>query len=241
MQKCSICTQEGLKQVNQLLAQGKSLRYVALHILGAENKFMSVARHAENCLNFDVVGRIKELKIDSAEQYHEEIREQLSFARDLRQSARDYLTDENGNLSLLPRSDEIDIVFFDYTDLDEKKLPKKKTAKLDYVLQEIYKDGAKQADKWSVKHVDIRPFALECIKTADVVLDKIAKLEGLYTKDKPNPAAATLEYRAETYYKNLIAPGDGAIPPQDAVQLTKDKFGVDVSKLVDVQEIGGVN
>jgi hypothetical protein len=37
-----------------------------------------------------------------------------------------------------------------------------------------------------IKHVDIRSFALDAIGVTDVVLDKIAKLAGLYTKEREN-------------------------------------------------------
>lgn len=39
----------------------------------------------------------------------------------------------------------------------------------------------------SATDAKIQQFALETIKTVDVVLDKIAKLEGLYKQDAPNP------------------------------------------------------
>ena len=186
--KCSVCFHERIAEINSQINAPKSLRAISLQF-GMSHT--SVARHTQKCLNLEISALIKEKKIERAIDHYQEIIEQLKFAKELRVTAREYLTDpETGRLILIPRSDEIEVVYLDHNDLLMGK-PVRKRAKLDAILEEIYVDGAKEADKWSVKHVDIRSFALDAIKTTDLVLDKIARLEGHYQTERTNAADTT--------------------------------------------------
>lgn len=185
--KCSICTNAEVKKINSLINERKSFRDISRQISGDEKMKDALWRHTENCLKLEISALIKEKKIENAIDHYAEIGEQLKFAKKLRLAAEEYLSDpENPDkLILLPRADEIEIVYFDHNDkvMGESK---RKRAKLDAILEEIFIKGAKQADKWSIKHVDLRSFALDSVKTTGSVLDMIFKLEGLYQKDREN-------------------------------------------------------
>ena len=106
---------------------------------------------------------------------------------------KEYLSDVHDplKLSLTPKAHEIEVTYFDYNDMEmvnNVMRPKKKTAQLSTILEAVYSDAQLEPDKFSVKTIDIRKFALDAINTADTCIDKFTKIEGLYTRDKANPA-----------------------------------------------------
>lgn len=85
--------------------------------------------------------------------------------------------------------------------------------------------------KTEIKHVDIRSYALDCIAKVDLVLDKIAKKEGLYQQEKKNDNDLSEAQMAETYRAYLIKEG---IEEARANEIVRDEYP-------NVQELGGVN
>lgn len=131
-------------------------------------------------------------KREVAVNVRKEFGEQLKFAKKLREAAEEYLSSESDpmRLVLIPRADEIEVVYFDFADKTERGEPKKKTASLHALLAKT--EGLNiEADKINIKHVDMRKFALDAINTTDTCIDKFAKLGGDYTRDKVNPANIT--------------------------------------------------
>jgi hypothetical protein len=166
--KCSICTHKQVGQINKAIAEGVSFRRISSQF-GMSDQ--SAKRHTENCLKL-------------------ELQAAIAFARQLRIAAREYLSDPNDPLkmAILPRAEEIDVVYFDYNDMTggENPMPKKKTAKLAVLIQKVEDVRNFEADKFTIKHYDLRKFALDAISTTDACIDKFAKLAGLYVdKDKP--------------------------------------------------------
>jgi hypothetical protein len=151
---------------------------------------MSVCRHTENCLKSEIGSIIREHKYARAIDVHQEFEDNLAFAKDLRAAAREYLADpiDPLKLKLIPRADEIDVTYFDNTDFTagQNPVPKKKTAKLSALLHDIEQIRNLEVDKINIKHVDIRSFALDAIKTADTCIDKFAKLSGAYQEPRDN-------------------------------------------------------
>ncbi len=123
-----------------------------------------------------------------------EFTDQLAFAKQLKQAARDFLSDTDDPLKLLivPQAHEIEVVYYDHNDLEtigfgENAVtrPKKKKAQLSVILQSLADEGM-EPDKFTIKTVDIRKFALDAIATADMCIDKFARMGGAYQKDKSN-------------------------------------------------------
>lgn len=184
--KCSICTNEQRETINSQIATGVSFRGISRQFDVGDD---SVRRHSENCLGYTIGVLIQEKKIEQAIDVHAEFREQLVFAKELRVAARSYLSDPNDplKLTIIPRADEIEVVYFDYQDKDDKGNPKKKTAYLNVLLASIEEGATIEADKVQIKHVDLRKFALDAINTTDTCIDKFAKLGGEYKKEGVNP------------------------------------------------------
>jgi len=189
--KCSICSHDKAKQINSAINGEKSFRAISRQFFGDDSARESVRRHTENCPKLQISALIKQKKIENAVDHYREIGEQLAFAKELRIAAREYLSDpDTGLLNLIPRSSEISVIYEDYADISPKGNPKKKTDSLDILLERA-KHGNIEPIRTIIKHVNIRSFALDSIRTTDVVLDKIFKLEGLYQKDRENDDAVS--------------------------------------------------
>ncbi len=188
--KCSVCTHAQVDEINSEIGKGSAFRRISSHF-GMSDK--SVQRHTENCLKLDIAALIAEKRIEGAINHYEEIREQLKFAKDLQTAARLWLTDpETGKLTLNPRADEVSIVYLDYADLNAQFEPKKKKALLQDIIDNIQSVNANFGAQTSIiKTTDLRNYALDTIKICDVVLDKFARVDGHYTKEKENPEEFT--------------------------------------------------
>lgn len=84
-----------------------------------------------------------------------------------------------------PRAEEIDVVYLDYA----TDPPTRKCERLDVLLARLEANHIVNPTPF-VKTTDLREYALKCIDRLDTVLDKFAKLDGEYTREKPNPADA---------------------------------------------------
>lgn len=154
--------------------------------------------------------------VDVRQEFHE----QLAFAKSLRTAARDYLANTEGQLELSPRADEVSVVYYDPSDTDDRGKPKKKTDTLNVLLEKI--SGVFDADKVTIKHMDMRKFALDAINTADTCIDKFAKLYGEYTKEKENPADISTLLRA--YEAKLRDKGF----PEDEIPAAVEEYRLDL-------------
>ena len=203
--KCTICAHKDVEQINRQIANGNSFRAISCQIAGNESARESVRRHTENCLKLDMRAVTAEKKLTQAVNHYQEITEQLLFAKELRIAAREYLSDEHGKLILIPRTEEIDVVYTEFVTKNEKPGWVKKTERLDVLLEKV-EDADLNVQRTVAKHVDIRSFALDAIRTVDTVLDKFAKIEGLYQKDneQKNPHRSTDEDVMRELYKRMI-------------------------------------
>lgn len=189
--KCTVCTHPDAVEINKTITEGVSFRNIerqyGMH-------YSSVARHVEGCLDLDLRSiadaQVAKFKVD----VYEEFSDQLAFAKQLKQAARDFLSDTDDPLKLLivPQAHEIEVVYYDHNDLEtigfgENAVtrPKKKKAQLSVILQSLADEGM-EPDKFTIKTVDIRKFALDAIATADMCIDKFARMGGAYQKDKSN-------------------------------------------------------
>lgn len=225
--KCKACQHPDVKTINSQIRSSVSLRDIARQFNLSKD---GVHRHIEACLELTIGALIKEKKVKQAINVYEEFLEQLEFAKELRIAAREYLSNPNDPLKLIiiPRADEIDVVYFDYAERDERGNPKKKTANLHALLQRIECDEgtAFEPDKVQIKHVDLRKFALDAINTADTCIDKFAKLGGAYQQDQKNKT--DLE-RAKDHYADML--NMGYDPAKMARKISED-YGVLEAELV---------
>jgi hypothetical protein len=175
-----------------------------------------------NDVNAAIAKAAESLKMDLAVNVRREFGEQLKFAKKLRQAAEDYLSSDTDpmKLVLIPRADEIDIAYYDFADTTSKGEPKKKTATLHALLAKV--EGLNiEADKITIRHVDMRKFALDAINTTDTCIDKFSKLGGDYANPRNNPAD-NLSI-AKMVVAELLAKGESR---EDAIEFAVGRYGV---------------
>lgn len=208
--KCSICSHADTKKINKAICNSDSYRNIGDRF-GMSH--VTVSRHVDTCLKLDSKAINENVKIKQAINVYEEFTEQLDFAKSLRLAAREYLADTADplKLSITPKAHEIEVTYFDHNDMEtigfgENAIerPKKKTAQLSVILESLTVGGM-EPDKFKVTTIDIRKFALDAIHTTDVCIDKFAKIEGLYTKDKDNPVTIeNITTGIKEWYTNIV-------------------------------------
>lgn len=189
---CSCCSHPELRAINKAVFNRESFRTISSKY-GMSDK--SVYRHANNCLCIDsrlLNGHAKTTQIIDV---YAEFEEQLAFAKQLREAAREYLSNISDplRLSITPKAHEIEVTYFDHNDTETIgfgenaiKKPKKKVAQLSVLLESLV-DAGLHPDKYKITTVDIRKFALDAINTADTCIDKFAKMGGDYKREGENP------------------------------------------------------
>lgn len=187
--KCSICHHKEVSQINAALHSGVSFRNIASQVMQNPKAYASVCRHAENCLKIELAALIQKKKEEQAIDVYEEFEQQLQIAKALRLACWEYLSDPTDpmKISLIPFAHEIEISYFDNTDLTEGKFPKpkKKRTTLDRLIMQVEQLRNLDVDKISIKHVDLRSYAVEVLRAVDMTLDKFAKIGGVYKKEAP--------------------------------------------------------
>jgi hypothetical protein len=247
--KCACCTHSESDAINKAVVAGQSFRAIARQY-GMNHA--SVSRHVETCLKLEIQALIQQKRIEKAIDHYQEISEQLAYAKKLRAAAIEYLSDPDDpdRLLLLPRPDDVEVIYDDYRDTtdqgnsrrkrdllstlleraerqdnvvdkvfalkliercrDEMNDPARKTIQrqsvvvaLDTILESIEKAVVTTgiySKQTTIKHVDIRSFALDAIRAVDLVLDKVAKVEGLYQQDRENREKLARTIKAITDY-----------------------------------------
>jgi hypothetical protein len=231
--KCSICTHADVDKINSQIQGGQSLRSISLEI-GISD--VSVHRHTNNCLNLELKALIQEKKREQAINVYNEFAEQLEFAKRLRIAAEEYLAypEDPLRLALIPRADEIEVVYYDYAEVEPgtKDKPKKKSATLAMLLLKLADiPGFENAEKVSIKHVDLRTFALNALNTADNCIDRFAQLGGEYQRPRENKQTTD---KWEEAVKSLIENGHAA--NKDEAALLINAAGYQST----VQDLGGM-
>lgn len=182
---CSICCgkkAEKREAINRALGKGISYRDIEA-MTGVA--YRTIGNHAQHLPAIFKEAKEKGILAQTVD-VQSEFYEQLALAKDMRTAAKKYLSHpETGEICLFPRSDEISVVYEDYADLSPQGNPKKKTDSLDILLERA-ETGNVEPKRTIIKHVDMRSFALDAIKTADMCVDKFAKLAGEYQKDREN-------------------------------------------------------
>lgn len=200
--KCTICSHKQTSKINKAISDGASLRRIAAQYSLSPN---SILRHTENCLKLSLSAFVEKKLEKQGIDVYKEFEANLEFARKLRAAAEEYLADplDPLRLAIIPRADEIDVVYYeswaavspaaegesDGTEVAKPtRLPKptKKTAKLSMLLESVEEMRNIEVDKVSIRHMDLRKFALDAIEVADTCVDRFAKLRGEYQQDKPN-------------------------------------------------------
>lgn len=236
---CAICTHQKNTEIDTLIKQ----RLVAGHVIDYRNisetygmAISAVSRHVSDHLKLKLREAIEDHQLKRVVDVYDEFLEQLDFAKHLRQSAQEYLSDVNDplKLSITPKAHEIEVTYFDHNDMEIVPMgnkvierPKKKAAQLSVIL-ESFVDRNLHPEKFKVTTIDIRKFALEALDRADMSIDKFAKLGGNYTNPKTN--SEDISAIAKQLVKELMATHGKS--EEDAVAFAAKRYGVLESELL---------
>lgn len=193
--QCAVCSHPQVHEINAKLLAEEHMRDVAAEYAISKS---TVHRHKSGCFAKAVESYRANVQENQGINVEREFKENLEFAKRLRTAAEEYLEHPTDplKLAIIPRADEIDVVYFDYADIG-KHGPKKKTAKLSVLLATLSDETDFKPDRVTIKHVDMRKFALDAIETTDICIDKFAKLAGAYRDKQPNPFS--IENALKTY------------------------------------------
>ena len=116
--KCSICTHDSVIEIDKSILKGNSFRVISRQMFGDESKHDSIRRHASDCLETDLAVVLREAKqanrIQSIVDVYNEFYEQLEYAKQLRIASKEWLTDpETGRITLEPKADEVQVIYYD--------------------------------------------------------------------------------------------------------------------------------
>lgn len=94
----------------------------------------------------------------------------------------------SGQITFAPRDYEVEVLYLDYGDIDPiTSLPRRKKEKLSDIIQSIaaHKSGF-NFQNFQVKTINYFDAAVKTIEAIDKVLDKFAKVDGHYQKEREN-------------------------------------------------------
>jgi len=129
-----------------------------------------------------------------------EFEKNLEFVGKLRDAATKWLVDpEDAEVFTVdPRADEIDVVYID----NSGEKPVEKRASLAELLERV--EGRCYNPTPFVKTVDLRDYALKVVDRLDTTVDKFAKIEGIYTREKENPNDIPTLAKVVTAYRERM-------------------------------------
>lgn len=183
--RCSVCLNIAVKEINAAVRKGRSLRDTAGQYGVSKS---SVARHTENCLKIDLRAVLEEKRINQTVEHYQELIKQLEFAKAIQKAVREQLVDSvSGKVTFVSRANEIEVIYPDFGDLNDQGIPKQKKTKLSDVILSIAKhiQGFEYAT-YQIKSIDLFDAALKTIDAIDKILDKFAKVDGHYQKEREN-------------------------------------------------------
>lgn len=208
--KCSVCTHKDVEQIDKAIQDSVSFRDIARQYDTLEKD--AIWRHTNNCLKLDLHVLRQEKRIRRAINVYDEFDKNLAFVEALREAAVVYLRnplhgpEDPLGITLIPHAHEIDIVYADWNELNERGKPTKKVGRLDALLKAIAdSERGFEPSEFKIKTTDIRKYALEVVDRIDMTLDKFARMGGHYQKNRSNEA--DVSELIEAFAQRLIARG----------------------------------
>lgn len=244
--KCASCSHKNAKEIDKQILKGVSLRNISQHF-GMD--VASVSRHAQNCLEIDLQAFLAKAqeqgKVDAVVDVYNELLELLAYTKKLKRASENALADpETGEITLEPRAWEVDVIYTIVKQNGDNTSYTKKKEKLHQIINRLEGDLGMNVHT-EVKMTDIRDFALKTIDRCDVVIDKFAKIQGVYTKEKENPQTVSRLEKALQQYSTAIRDYTGKTrehAKQIILNTLAEKLNLNIDELtraVDEVEVAG--
>ncbi len=223
--KCTICTSKKVDKINQLILQSVSFRHISSRVYGDKRKYRSIHRHSVECLKLDCQAFQEQVRKEKAVDFHLQLKELLGYALKFKNASEKWMTDPNNpnEFTLNPRDDEIEVVFTSFDPENEDSGFFSTTLTLKEVT-ELMSEGGLKPISYNIKSMDNRDFALKTIDRIDKVLDKFAKIQGLYKEKEQHPNNLTPEQQAQSFYNELIRKEAFKDKEDKALKVTRDRY-----------------
>jgi hypothetical protein len=182
--KCATCNHAESTEINRLIAAGTTYKVISQQY-GMDQA--SVSRHVKACIPRLLVSTRVARDIGGGIVVERQLEKTFAHINKLVDACDEWLLDPDGTgkYTLEPRSREINVVYDDYNDRDDKGKPKRKKANLQELIGRLGEAGY-EVDLLQSKSADPRELVLQSAAEIRAHLDFYAKLHGLYQKERSN-------------------------------------------------------
>ncbi len=182
--KCAIWNHPDNAEINRRLAEKALLREISERY---GMNISSVSRHRSTCIPAMMVKADANDAISSSIVIEKSLEKTFAHINKLIDACDEWLLDPGGSgrYSLDPRGYELDVVYDDHNDTDERGKPRRKKESLQSLLTRI-EAGSVTVDIVESKYADPRKLIIESATEIRAHLDFYARLHGLYQKERTN-------------------------------------------------------
>lgn len=174
---CKICIHPNRDEIEDMIFAGVPQVRIQAEFPGDFSNW-PIKQHTRKCLGKTYAELMRSKSVNSLTRLDQKLTELLDEAESVVHAAKAVLT-VDGELNFSPRAWEMNIVYDDYKDTDEKGRPAVKTASLDDLLK-MLAEGGYAAKRTFIKAEDARKGLRDALRLAESIIDKVAKTLGAY-------------------------------------------------------------
>jgi hypothetical protein len=185
--RCKICLHPCRQQIDHAIAKRVPDTVIAAQY---ENAFSTItlASHRTECIRHALVAAESAMRVERGIDVKALIFENNSIYQRAKRACVRWLTsvDDPDEFDLDPRATEIEVVYLDHGDCDERGKPTRKKAPLQELLSKIELGAGYEVRSHYDKSVDVRRYVLDVLSGERDDLEFYAKLMGLLQKEREN-------------------------------------------------------
>lgn len=181
---CSICTHPGMPEINRMITDGIPYREISKQF-GQDPA--SISRHKTKCIPHQMVQVQVSRDLEGGLAVEREVTRLFGRINKLMDACETWLIDpdDKDKYTLEPRGREIDVIYDDHKDLNERGKPTRKRSSLQELIERA-EAGDITIEKVETKFADPRELIIKSAAEIRAHLDFYAKLHGLYQKERTN-------------------------------------------------------
>lgn len=185
--RCKICAHPQVEQIKEAIAR-RTPDTIIVAQYGNTFSALTLASHRKDCIKHALVAAEAALRVNRGIDVKEIVFENYEIFQKAKRACVRWLTDpdDSNEFTIDPRATEIDIVYYDLDDCDERGKPTRKKAPLQELLNKLNASGHYEVKTHYDKSIDIRRYVLEVLNTQRGDMEFWAKLYGLFQKEREN-------------------------------------------------------
>jgi len=185
--RCMICNHPCREQIEQAIYKRTPDTVIVLQY-GNVFSAATLASHRKECIKHMLIAAEAAIRVDRGIDVKALIFENNSIYQRAKRACVRWLTsvDDPEEFDLDPRSTEIEVVYLDPSDLNEKGKPTRKKAPLQELINRVVFGTDYEVKSHYDKSVDVRRYVLDVLSGERDDLEFYAKLMGLLQKEREN-------------------------------------------------------